>query len=83
MARGRRMECNAEVAVGQGGGGADCQSSAIAAENCALRCMSGTCYGQIYADDPLEEGEIDTVRGRKFRNCVKKELRVATLAANS
>ena len=42
--------------------------------------ISEACYGDIYAADQLEEGEIDTVRGRKFRTCVKKELRMATLA---
>ena len=71
------MDCNAEVAVSAD---QECQSSAIAAENCVLGCISEACYGDIYAADPLEEGEIDTVRGRKFRTWVKKELRMATLA---
>ena len=72
------MDCNAEAA---NSADRECQSSAIAAENCVLGCISEACYGDIYAADPLEEGEIDTVRGRKFRTCAKKELRVATLAS--
>ena len=33
--------------------GWDCKFSAIAKENCALRCVSAACYGKIYGEDPV------------------------------
>ena len=44
-------------------------------ENCVLRCMSPPCYEETYGSDPLEDGEVDTVRGRKFRVCAKAWLK--------
>ncbi|CAB4299579.1 unnamed protein product [Prunus armeniaca] len=41
-----------------------------AKENCALRCLSSTCYELVYESDPLEEGEKDLVRGQEFKYCM-------------
>ncbi|KAL2642030.1 hypothetical protein R1flu_009617 [Riccia fluitans] len=54
--------------------GRACRSSHIAKENCALRCVSTACYNTIYADDPLEDGEVDIKRGRDFRLCLRREI---------
>ncbi|QDZ20670.1 hypothetical protein HOP50_04g31920 [Chloropicon primus] len=55
-------------------GGSDVQK-----ENCVLLCVSPECYEKIYGSDPLEEGELDTTRGRLFRTCVRtKDKRKAT-----
>lgn len=43
--------------------------------NCVNQCLSHTCYERIFAPDPLEDGEIDIVRGQQFEDCVKEELR--------
>ena len=58
----------------------DCNKSGIEMENCILTCMSNMCYGNIYASDPLEEGEVDIVRGRNFRSCARNELRQLKVA---
>jgi hypothetical protein len=44
-------------------------------EDCELNCMSPQCHAEIYGDDPLEEGEIDHARSRKFRACVATEMK--------
>ena len=44
-------------------------------ENCVLRCSSAACYAKVYGDDALEDGEVDTQRGRTFRSCSRTELR--------
>ncbi|XRB05821.1 DUF4787 domain-containing protein [Pycnococcus provasolii] len=56
----------------------DCTSSLASRENCILKCMEPTCYQQVYANDPLEEGELDHVRGRVFRTCHKNIIREET-----
>ncbi len=56
---------------------AACASSAIAMDNCVLKCVSTRCYDNVYGGDPLEEGEIDVARGRTFRSCARTELRGA------
>ena len=40
-----------------------------------LRCASASCYDEVYGRDALEEGEVDTERGRAFRSCAREELR--------
>ncbi|KDO46814.1 hypothetical protein CISIN_1g0331351mg, partial [Citrus sinensis] len=50
--------------------GPQCKSSMIAKENCALRCLSPTCYEFVYESDPLEEGEKDFVRSQEFKYCM-------------
>lgn len=37
--------------------------------------MAPPCYEETYGSDPLEDGEVDTVRGRKFRVCAKAWLK--------
>jgi len=52
-----------------------CNVSPIARENCVLRCSSSACYDEVYGSDSLEEGEVDTLRNRRFRTCFKEQLR--------
>jgi len=40
---------------------------------CARHCISPTCYDELYAHDPMEEGEID-VRFNSFKGCVIEQL---------
>ncbi|KAI4312612.1 hypothetical protein MLD38_037416 [Melastoma candidum] len=54
--------CYADVESGLWGW--QCKSSAIAKENCALKCLSPACYELVYESDPLEEGEKDFIRGQ-------------------
>jgi hypothetical protein len=45
------------------------------AYNCVNRCISSNCYGEVYAENPLEDGEIDSIRNREFTSCVRQEVR--------
>ena len=45
------------------------------AYNCVNRCVSPSCYAEVYADNPLEDGEIDQTRSRLFVSCVRQEVR--------
>eukprot|EP00250_Pteridium_aquilinum_P003249 c13570_g1_i2 orf=114-476(-) len=53
--------------------GSHCKSSDIAKENCALQCISDTCYEKIYGQDSLEEGEVDFRRNREFLYCIRRQ----------
>lgn len=44
-------------------------------QNCILQCISEKCYGEIYAWNPLEEGELD-LRQNSYKGCLKVELGV-------
>jgi hypothetical protein len=44
--------------------------------NCVNRCMSETCYQEIFGDDPLEDGQLDIGRRKSFDACVKEEMRL-------
>eukprot|EP01018_Ginkgo_biloba_P008003 Gb_19036 [translate_table: standard] len=68
--REKKDLCYADIENGMWGW--QCKSSAIAKENCALRCLSPVCYDHIYDDDPLEEGEVDYKRGREFKYCMQR-----------
>jgi hypothetical protein len=46
------------------------------AYNCVNNCTSADCFSQIYAETPLEDGEIDTDRNRQFISCLRKESRM-------
>jgi len=51
--------------------------SAVANEewdNCVLQCISQKCYQEVFAEDPLEDGEIDTKRSQTFYSCFRGEL---------
>ena len=41
--------------------------------NCVNECVSSECYAEHYALEPLEDGEVDSKRGRSFTACVRKE----------
>ena len=45
------------------------------AYNCVNNCTSSTCFDEVYGDMPLEDGEIDKERSRKFTNCLRKEVK--------
>ncbi|KAI4312565.1 hypothetical protein MLD38_037370 [Melastoma candidum] len=68
--RQRKNDCYADVESGLWGW--QCKSSAIAKENCALKCLSPACYELVYESDPLEEGEKDFIRGQEYRYCLQK-----------
>lgn len=44
--------------------------------DCVNQCVSPACYNKVYADMPLEHGEIDVPRALVFDMCVQEELRV-------
>jgi Domain of unknown function (DUF4787) len=44
--------------------------------NCVNECMSPACYTQVYAHEPLEDGQVDIPRAKEFEACVQEELRV-------
>lgn len=45
------------------------------AYNCVNQCVSPKCFGEIYAENPLEDGELDNARYRQFTGCVRLETR--------
>ena len=47
--------------------------------NCIYRCAAPKCYGEVYGDVPLEDGEIDFHRYRLFTLCSRQEQRNARL----
>lgn len=56
----------------------DCQHFKLdEGENCINKCVSETCYNEIYASNPLEDGEFDNARHRLFVNCLRREARAA------
>ncbi|CAB4299550.1 unnamed protein product [Prunus armeniaca] len=73
--RQKKNQCYADIESGLWGW--QCKSSLIAKENCALRCLSSTCYELVYESDPLEEGEKDLVRGQEFKYCMHNVLHFA------
>ena len=46
--------------------------------NCVNACVSQSCYDEIYAVEPLEDGEIDTFRAAKYVKCTHSELQAET-----
>ncbi|BBG97087.1 hypothetical protein Prudu_006101, partial [Prunus dulcis] len=68
--RQKKNQCYADIESGLWGW--QCKASLIAKENCAVRCLSSTCYELVYESDPLEEGEKDLVRGQEFKYCMHK-----------
>jgi hypothetical protein len=59
----------------------DCSSSECAGKtgadelNCTYKCMSPTCFAEIYGHDEIEEGEIDSSRSRLFNTCFKRFMK--------
>lgn len=51
------------------------------AYNCVYECTSPDCFKEIYGAEPLEDGEIDSVRYRQFTSCLRKEQRMSKVCA--
>lgn len=45
--------------------------------NCVRECQSPACYAQVYGEDALEPGEIDTTRANAFSACWRRERKLA------
>ncbi len=43
------------------------------AYNCVNNCTSRPCFEEVYAQNPLEDGEIDLDRNRQFTSCLRLE----------
>jgi hypothetical protein len=43
--------------------------------NCVNECTSSECFTEIYAAEPLEDGEIDTRREKQFQSCLRREVK--------
>ena len=43
--------------------------------NCVFLCVSPSCYETIYGAEPLEDGELDAYRAKRFELCAKEEIR--------
>ncbi len=43
--------------------------------NCVNNCTSLACYNEIYSKEPLEDGEIDYERSRRFTSCLREECK--------
>mmetsp|Transcript_46664 Transcript_46664/g.105490 ORF Transcript_46664/g.105490 Transcript_46664/m.105490 type:complete len:192 (-) Transcript_46664:150-725(-) len=56
------------------------------AMNCVNECTSPGCFAEVYGpgteEGPLEDGEVDRDRERKFTSCVRKETREARMREN-
>lgn len=71
MLRQRIAKCREEVA-----GGCSAHDEGADLSNCIFECISPECNAKVYGQEPLEEGEIDSLRENKFRLCVSNEGRV-------
>eukprot|EP00658_Telonema_sp_P-2_P067781 TRINITY_DN56717_c0_g1_i1.p2 TRINITY_DN56717_c0_g1~~TRINITY_DN56717_c0_g1_i1.p2 ORF type:complete len:128 (+),score=15.87 TRINITY_DN56717_c0_g1_i1:164-547(+) len=40
---------------------------------CALKCVSTSCYEQVYGEDELEPGELDHMRRKSFKDCFRAQ----------
>eukprot|EP00192_Tetraselmis_astigmatica_P017076 CAMPEP_0117647832 /NCGR_PEP_ID=MMETSP0804-20121206/58_1 /TAXON_ID=1074897 /ORGANISM="Tetraselmis astigmatica, Strain CCMP880" /LENGTH=142 /DNA_ID=CAMNT_0005453347 /DNA_START=131 /DNA_END=559 /DNA_ORIENTATION=- len=70
----KRHECEAQV---------DQSLPSHERENLILACVSEVCFEKLYGNDHLEEGEIDSVRGRHYRSCCREVLRDERNAAKA
>ena len=67
----------------------DCASSQCAGKvgaeesNCTYKCMSPSCFEEIYGHDEIEEGEIDSSRSRLFSTCFKRVVKEEELAKSA
>lgn len=64
--RSRKHECEAETC-------GHITPPELAA-NCVNECISKECYDEVYAVEPLEDGEIDYARSRTFQSCFRRRL---------
>jgi len=51
--------------------------------NCVNECTSKDCYNEIYKDEPLEDGEIDTKREKTFKRCLRDEALEAMVSISN
>merc|ERR1712086_1214945 len=52
----------------------ECSGVTMAAiPRCSLKCLSTKCYNQIYGADELEDGELDHVRRKQYKDCVRSQ----------
>ena len=63
--RARRRECETQKCSGMQPG---------TNMNCVNQCISQSCFDEIYAEEPLEDGEVDSKRSRLFQSCARKSL---------
>ena len=63
--RARRRECETQTCAGMQPG---------TNMNCVNQYISPSCFDEIYAEEPLEDGEVDSKRSRLFQNCARKSL---------
>ena len=63
--RARRRECETQTCAGMQPG---------TNMNCVNACISQSCFDEIYAEEPLEDGEVDSKRTRLFQSCARKSL---------
>ena len=43
--------------------------------NCVNNCTSERCFAEVYGAEPLEDGEIDHERRRRFTSCLRNEAK--------
>mmetsp|Transcript_22891 Transcript_22891/g.31861 ORF Transcript_22891/g.31861 Transcript_22891/m.31861 type:complete len:121 (+) Transcript_22891:122-484(+) len=72
MSQLQRKEC--ELSITKKGIDDSCNEFPVALENCIMRCVSPECYDVVYSADPLEEGEVDTMRRKQYNKCWKREI---------
>ena len=63
--RARRRECETQKCSGMQPG---------TNMNCVNACISQSCFDEIYGEEPLEDGEVDSKRSRLFQSCARKSL---------
>ncbi len=63
--RARRRECETQKCSGMRPG---------TNMNCVNKCISESCFDEIYGEEPLEDGEVDSKRSRLFQSCARKSL---------
>ena len=63
--RARRRECETQTCAGMQPG---------TTMNCVNACISQSCFDEIYGEEPLEDGEVDSKRSRLFQSCARKSL---------
>ena len=63
--RARRRECETQTCAGMQPG---------TNMNCVNACISQSCFDEIYAEEPLKDGEVDSKRTRLFQSCARKSL---------
>ena len=49
--------------------------------NCVNECISLECFTKVYAQEPLEDGEIDSVRNREFVTCLRRTYRMVIFSS--